>query len=731
MARVQCCVLSPGTPVKESDMEELITDLTRMRCEGLLARPWLLKSEVMVREVLEGPDNRWDNTIRGKPTLWNAEQWAEAYGFEQKGLLWATRTDKYVQDRFHGKIHRNNGYEIDACKDRRQRQVLAFLVPILYPQKPAQVTITVGNTILGAYSGERPVNWAALMAEVVQKMVPTIGKKPTPLSPFLFHLYHAYDLLTDKEDETYTHAKNCLNFSEIPPGMEPDPRGEPSDTTDSEDEDDTREVPNPGATRAQSRSRSEQAPSRHAEPSTARGDPERREVSSDRGFPVDLFRGIREETHRAQASYDRIETLFRRVCTALGGCLPEEVIREVELLKDAPTLRSEKKRLELQLQELTKELAAKSDEIRKFHAEQEETLGELRKLVGSSGAVINKARLFDENVVQPADFEDKQKIIKILSKCEHSMNMILKKVRQLLNPSTGSPSLVVAGRGLPLPGSPSRAVVGESRGVGFRTPIGSNLQAAEQMTVEEAAMTNRTIAEAIREHQAPVASPGTSTVQQSCAIPTGQMEVTGTTVTERRIEERTVSEQVTRTVPPDVLPRLGEEVIIANYRGEVAGPEWGRPIPPPGRTRVTQEGGLTPSPTAKTGTVTPTPTGTPAAGSPPNTVGDFRRLRKRKEPIAISESDSETHGSSPVRTTGTETQTPTSGTPPAHMIPKSPNSPKPRIVTRLSLEAQERESKAERSARRKAARAAEAGGSEPRVTRSKDREQESHKKTKK
>ena len=87
MARVQCCVLSPGTPVKESDMEELITDLTRMRCEGLLARPWLLKSEVMVREVLEGPDNRWDNTVRGKPTLWNAEQWAEAYGFEQKGLL--------------------------------------------------------------------------------------------------------------------------------------------------------------------------------------------------------------------------------------------------------------------------------------------------------------------------------------------------------------------------------------------------------------------------------------------------------------------------------------------------------------------------------------------------------------------------------------------------------------------------------------------------------------------
>lgn len=79
----------------------------------------------------------------------------------------------------------------------------------------------------------------------------------------------------------------------------------------------------------------------------------------------------------------------------------------MELLKDAPKLRSEKKQLELQLQELTRELATKSGEIRKFHAEQEETLGELRKLVGNLGAIVNKARLFDENVLQPADLENK------------------------------------------------------------------------------------------------------------------------------------------------------------------------------------------------------------------------------------------------------------------------------------------------------------------------------------
>lgn len=323
MAHVQCRVLSPATPVRESEMNKLIDDLTRMRCEGLLSRPWLLKDEAMVAEILDGLDNRWDNTIRGKPTLWCAEQWAETYCFKQNGLLWETRTDKYVQDRFHGEIHKNNGYVIDACKERRQRQVLAFLVPILYPLKPEQVTITVGNTIFGAYTGERPVNWAALIAETVRKMVPSIRKKPTPITPFLYHLYHSYSLLMDKEEENYTTVKNFLNFQEIPPGMDVVSHGETSDTASTEGDDDTTIIPNPGATKALSRSRSERAASQHAEPSTAQGDAERKEVSSERIFPVELFRGIREETHRAQASYDRIKTLFRRVCTSLGGCLPE------------------------------------------------------------------------------------------------------------------------------------------------------------------------------------------------------------------------------------------------------------------------------------------------------------------------------------------------------------------------------------------------------------------------
>ena len=56
-----------------------------------------------------------------------------------------------------------DGYAIADCRDPRVRRVLEFLVPLLYPEKPTRVTITVGNTIFGALSGERPVDWGVVV----------------------------------------------------------------------------------------------------------------------------------------------------------------------------------------------------------------------------------------------------------------------------------------------------------------------------------------------------------------------------------------------------------------------------------------------------------------------------------------------------------------------------------------------------------------------------------------
>ena len=52
-----------------------------------------------------------------------------------------------------------DGYAIGDCRISGQCRVLEFLVPIIHPNKPTQVTITIGNTIFRALDGGREVDW--------------------------------------------------------------------------------------------------------------------------------------------------------------------------------------------------------------------------------------------------------------------------------------------------------------------------------------------------------------------------------------------------------------------------------------------------------------------------------------------------------------------------------------------------------------------------------------------
>jgi hypothetical protein len=55
-------------------------------------------------------------------------------------------------------------------------------MPILNPEKPKRISLTMANTLFGAMSGVRPVNWGLLIHEVVGQAIPHIGRKP-PTSP--------------------------------------------------------------------------------------------------------------------------------------------------------------------------------------------------------------------------------------------------------------------------------------------------------------------------------------------------------------------------------------------------------------------------------------------------------------------------------------------------------------------------------------------------------------------
>jgi hypothetical protein len=57
----------------ESELKELIEDLTRMGCEGLLTKPWNLRSNATLREFLFKRGNQWFKTMRQDSEKWTAE----------------------------------------------------------------------------------------------------------------------------------------------------------------------------------------------------------------------------------------------------------------------------------------------------------------------------------------------------------------------------------------------------------------------------------------------------------------------------------------------------------------------------------------------------------------------------------------------------------------------------------------------------------------------------------
>ena len=71
----------PAIPKEPGERAFLEEDLTRIGCIGLLNKPWTVKEEKMVRELIVGAPNQYEGTVRAWPEAWDAGRWREAYGF--------------------------------------------------------------------------------------------------------------------------------------------------------------------------------------------------------------------------------------------------------------------------------------------------------------------------------------------------------------------------------------------------------------------------------------------------------------------------------------------------------------------------------------------------------------------------------------------------------------------------------------------------------------------------
>ena len=66
----------------------------------------------------------------------------------------------------------------------------------------------MANTLFGAMSGVRPVNWGRIMQEYVEKSLPHIGRKPSFLSSYILHLYQHHGCVNEAEEDMLTIAKD-------------------------------------------------------------------------------------------------------------------------------------------------------------------------------------------------------------------------------------------------------------------------------------------------------------------------------------------------------------------------------------------------------------------------------------------------------------------------------------------------------------------------------------------
>jgi hypothetical protein len=149
-----------------------------------------------LREFKFERGNQWLNTKRRDPENWTPDTWARVYGFPRGiGKGWAGWKDGLFVGKFRGEVDPQEGLHPSNCRNPREWRVLEFLMPILNPEKPKRISLTMANTLFGAMSGVRLVNWGLLSPQSSRKGHPqhrpeTLLPLPLPPSPLQALLLH-------------------------------------------------------------------------------------------------------------------------------------------------------------------------------------------------------------------------------------------------------------------------------------------------------------------------------------------------------------------------------------------------------------------------------------------------------------------------------------------------------------------------------------------------------------
>jgi hypothetical protein len=242
-------------------------------------------------------------------------------------------------------------YAIEDCKDPRHKRLLAFLIPIVYPEKPNRVTVTWGNTIFEALSGSRKVNWARVMTNLIVQLSARMGKsRATPICPFLFHLYERNELLRGEEEKAWRIQEAMMKYGESGSDDEAGSGSgfEDDEVSEQEEEEETAILLNRPPKRARQESKTEQAGTTLVP----------KEEGPSLASSKSRFHSICNALGELQAEYDRRSDLLKEACL-IAGCGPVELLDHIRKLmvdqakvEDTKKLKEENARLNLEVGKL-------------------------------------------------------------------------------------------------------------------------------------------------------------------------------------------------------------------------------------------------------------------------------------------------------------------------------------------------------------------------------------------
>ena len=602
-------VVVPGVPKSVRDWELLEEDLWWIGCHGFMGKPWGLRMEDLVVEYLGDKDNQWDGTVRQAPEKWTAKEWRKVYGFGRGGEGMAFRIDRFIDGMFSGRVNPKDGYAVVDCKDPRVKKVLEFLVSLLYPEKPMRVTITVGNTIFRALSGERPVDWGIVVKDLVQRLLSKMEKsKATPICSYIFHLYHSHELLLPTEKKEY-RIQEALVKHNVESEEEEEP-GSPANLDEEESSDDSEyESLTPSEVREiqkQEVARLKKSPINKRKQPPAPKEPianKRKSLAPlegpDRSYQVIAYamKEIREREREQQG-------LIQAMCGRLGNIQPDELLAAIDHLLSQKRLKELGAKTAF-LQEKSKKASEELREEKEAHRKALDKLNlslafnqKLETYVGHTGDVVNKAQLFDANLAQHLVVA--KKVIPVLVDFADKMEELLDEMRILFD---GFQSKVppVAAENLPDISGEISSLTGWGKDGTTETPTKPNQPGPSEPIQEKEAP-----ARPERPHSPKTHPAGTSAPLREVLIESIVAEV----VRELEKEER-ASLDILAPIPPariDVV-QTGPEEQMAEWMRELPMPPLG-PTPEP-ISLATPMSLLRPSFLKQLETITKTPFKTP------------------------------------------------------------------------------------------------------------------------